>query len=396
MVSKTLKILLGSALTVGSLSGSANVAKADSRGEAELVAFFYQTFLDPLQRSIRDKEKSERNANDEQLADTVGDLGALISFAFGVGITSTQDMSRGALATENPPGTLVNPALHFDTRLSGETYNISGAFSLPGTDITPFFASPTVIGFGFEGSSLDGRATIHNQNLPNGLGITGVGVTPGVFINTPTDVHRATWNVEQDRYAGHATLSGFAARGDNWYFGAGGGISGGFINQEETTSIYADSPAFGANSMSQTMYHSDIDDRFVGGFASVSGGQFFPAPNSGGAFFISGSLSAGLDYHSADLTDRVAATGIGGGLNFNQHITVSSNEVMPTASASFSTGYVKGNWSVSLSAGIDYGKHVEFDIRRPDSSGPGAPLPTTFDLDPATSFTGVLRTTFSF
>lgn len=374
------------------LAMSTNISHASEATDLHFTMFFAETFLTPIAGSIRDDEDALAEAALRRQQP---------SFSGGFGITRTETVSRGTLATENPPGVLVNPALSLSSALDGLSFDFSYSdaapdglqlpFMFPESHITPsrFVVTAT-------GSFLDGHARIENQPLPNGIGITGVGVTPGVFINSPTDIQSASWDVEQNRGAVDASLGGPIWKDKVWFFGTHGGIRGGAIDHSERTSIWADTPAFGANSAFSVDQHTQIDDRFIGGYVSAGGARAFSGAPDGATFFIGGGASVGFDYHNADVRDAVSATGLGGALNFNQQIDVDVNETILTAGANAFVGLSRGNFTLSLSASADYGKHIEYRISRPDSAAVGMPLPTAVDIEPVVSFTGKIRAVFKY
>ena len=56
--------------------------------------------------------------------------------------------------------------------------------------------SPLKVSTGFEYGQLSGTGTASDVMLPN-FGVTSVGVTPGVFVNSPTDVLNANFMIDR-------------------------------------------------------------------------------------------------------------------------------------------------------------------------------------------------------
>jgi|GEM_PF-2954390 len=302
-------------------------------------------------------------------------------FQFGAGYITDVENERGAMATENPPGTVQNPAFSLDGALSG--YEISGQ----ATACAEIFNLPTYFSFGADYHDLSGSGYVMNQNFANGLGFTGIGVTPGTFINSATDVTRADyWS---DRWGSSATFQfdeplfvNFAGLrdGDDIFpsttsLSLAKGIRGGVLNQQDRVDIATDSPAFGANSASTFRYDTTFDGSFVGVYGGLSL-DFSKVLSKGHVFTTSLSATGGYDWYNFNVHDSVDAQGLGGAINVMQQNDLNYHLGTPTASVSASIGLDTGKVAYSGYGGVTWGQNPSLDYDRPDS------LPGPVTLDP--------------
>lgn len=321
-------------------------------------------------------------------------------FQLGVNYTSDlDDRRRGAMATEPVLGVLVNPALNFDYRLDGITYDLGAGFCLDTGRLLP-----TTFSLGLSGAALDGSDGIGGLAFPN-LGITGLGGTPGVLINSPTDVTAGSLDADYHlhdfsvdfvhpirinpstgaREELVATPSGsfWQPLSDGPSFGTLnllGGLRYGTIDQDETLRILADTPAFGANSAWQTQYDTAFSaDRF-GAYLGLSTTRSYGGRNGAtNSFGLAATI--GYDHYDISVRDRVVGTGFGGLLNFTDASRISRDDGIVTGSLRTAYSWSRDNTSVTVGAGLDWNSIPGFNYHRPDSTGGGVPLPPTVGLE---------------
>jgi hypothetical protein len=307
----------------------------------------------------------------------------------------TAPVNLNFLATEQPLGTLMNPALTIPVSSSGIGADLSFSTGLGGGA-----SLKASINFG----SLSGSGEVRNVAFPNGIGITSVGITPGVYYSSagvpfPTDIDSARTDLErswveaeaiyrmsllQPELGADMPLAIFAGVGP--IFGRG--------TQIMHTEINATTPAFGVNGGSFIQYDTVIENTGIGaeGTIEIAGilpfdgpDVFFPAEDTSISrfapiFFYRADLGINVQSLFSQVTDSVDALGLGGGVN---HVSSNSFDVQ--------------NWFVGGSLGGTIGvqlKNVELslggrvnvvpllDVYRPDSDAGGAPLAPVVTADP--------------
>lgn len=305
----------------------------------------------------------------------------------------TGDSGRSALATEDGGGNLVNPAVGFKYRLDGL---FAGARFNYCIDTGRLF--PTKLGVSFDYSDLGADDSFQNQALPYGLGITGVGYAPGVFINAPTDIRYGNFSIDRTSFGGGlevvhpfgvrippdvarssralALLQDEVLRVNSVIFGLNFDVA----DQDERTWFMTDTPAFGANSMSDVRYDTSFDIETVGIYAGFQQERHYV---NGNGVTTSGFLRAvvGYAYHDVEAYDRVWANGLGGALNINQSNRFSDSDGMETFELAVGLNRSKGNLSGGFTLAANYGGFALIDYFRPDSTGGGAPLDPEIGID---------------
>lgn len=298
--------------------------------------------------------------------------------------------TRGALATEDGAGGLVNPAVGFDYRLAGGSFGLRASYCLDTGHILP-----TKLSAKFDYSALGASDSIQNVALPYGLGITGVGYAPGVFVNSPTTINYGNFNVDRDSFGGSLELlrplnlmtrDERAASSSAYFFGRANvrvnslllGLDFTGSDQDERTSFMTTTPAFGANSLSNIRYDTSFDIRQYGIRAGL---QHERHVLNGNGVLTSGYLRGTLGYTHVDVDadDRLTATGLGGALNINNSNRIGESEWMPTFGVEAGLARTKGNISAGFSIGITYGL-PQLDYFRPDSTAGGLPLDPEIDI----------------
>lgn len=303
---------------------------------------------------------------------------------------------RGFFATEIPVGgTLVNPAVEFDNSLTGYEVGVDGSIG-----IGDVFGFQSRVRFGFDYADYTGSDTVENVNLPGGLGVTAVGVAPGVFINSPTDVSAATFNSDRYQFGGNVGLDKILHErdlggGNNLIFSSSSGFRGGHFHQEDSLGAWTITPAFGANSNSNIEYNTDIKGGYYGAFVG------FGATNvhvSATGFWKQFGISAGGGFNIYDykVTDTVNAEVLNGLANVNQTIEFEQTDATFDVGVRLNAGFGKGNWAAGFGVGVDYGRTPSFDVSRPDSAAGGQPLQTQVELDETLSVTGLAYLTMRF
>jgi len=326
-----------------------------------------------------------------------GQLEAHVPLRFdGVGLSVgyssfLDDNVRGALATEDGVGNVTNPAVDFDYRLSGTQFGGSASYCLDVGRILPAKLSAS-----FNYSRLSGNDTIENQALPFGLGITGVGYAPGVFVNSPTDIQRGIFDLNRTAFGGgleymqplglkmsdenRATLSAkFFGTEVARAFSFIVGLDFGMADQDETVEFRTSTPAFGINSGADIRYDTSFD---ISTYNLRLGLQHERHALNGNnvltSTFLRGTL--GYSFVDVDASDRVFANGLGGALNINNSNRISESDGMETATFEVGISRSKDNISGGFSIALDYGSVPLIDYSRPDSTPGGVPLDPVIDI----------------
>ena len=315
---------------------------------------------------------------------------------FNANYLATGTFSRGFLATEPTPGTLLNPAYSLD-------YSLSGYKAKLGLDATLSYDrfSPLKISAGLEFGSLSGAGSASGIALDN-FGVPSVGVDPGTFANWPTDVLRTDFTVDRDFGTLSTRVSFPLMKGAYSFAGTslGNSVSGldydlyaivgkrlGWLSQSEQTLIETDTPAFGVNSLSQIEYNTQFDGGFFGLQAGLGLDKRMPLLGRDDiAIQESFSFLLGYDYYQLRVSDSVDANLLNG-----LATQVSSNSFnvgagVPTLQTMASIGIGNGKWYAGIRGGISAGLYPEFDYNRPDSTAGGDPLEPTLQLNPGLGY----------
>lgn len=310
------------------------------------------------------------------------------------GYVMTSPFRRGFLATE-VLGTLVNPA--FDVPYSMSGYRLG--FGLD-ADLSVDKFSPFRISAGVEYGKLTGTGTASNIMLDN-FGVTSVGVTPGVFVNWPTDVLGASFTVDRSFASLGTKVSVPLFRGEYSFAGTGLGstiseldydvyaVAGkrlGYLTQAEQTLIDTSTPAFGINNLSQIRYDTRFDGMFAGAQLGLGLDKRIPFADSDLAIEETFALLFGYDFYRFRVTDSVNASGLGGALNHVSTNTFDVSASVPTLQFMGSVGLGNGKWYAGLKGGVSAGLYPEFNYNRPDSVAPATPLQPTLQLLPGWSY----------
>ncbi|MHB1104602.1 MAG: hypothetical protein ACYC0C_17870, partial [Devosia sp.] len=320
-------------------------------------------------------------------------------------VTFNAPQLRGFLATEQPAFTLVNPGFTRELRYSGAGLSVGLDAKLGINTFAPFSISAGV-DFGY--SKAISSAT--NLSFPNGLGITSVGVTPGVYISSPTDIQ--TFDFTSDR--GYAALSkqlgiplfsGSLQVSDampmlDYEISGLVGTRLGYLNQRETTRIVSYTPAFGLNGASSINYDTDFRGTFFGANVGLGLDKKMALPANGTSLeplTVSERLSLvlGYDAYRIDVTDSVNATGLGGALNHVSTNNLSYATGVMTAKLDASLGIGTKTWMAYIGGGISTGFNPYIDYAHPDSVG-GIAAPPTLTLVPGVQYEANAGFTFRF
>ena len=305
----------------------------------------------------------------------------------------TGDSQRSALATEDGGGNLVNPAVGFDYSLKGLYTNARFNYCI---DTGRLF--PTRLGASFNYSDLGADDSFRDVMLPFGLGITGVGEMPGVFINAPTDILDGNFSIDRASFGGGleivhpfgvrippdlarssraiALLQDEVLRVNSVIVG----LNFDLADQDERTWFMTDTPAFGANSMSDVRYETSFDIRTVGVYAGLQQERHYV---NGNGVTTSGFLRAtvGYAFHDVEAYDRVWANGLSGALNINQSNRFSDSDGMETVELAVGLNRSKGNLSDGFTLAANYGGFALIDYVRSDSTGDGTALDPEIGID---------------
>ncbi len=311
-------------------------------------------------------------------------------FSFGY-VSALDENARPALATEDGAGGLVNPAAHFDYRLAGGYFKAaaSSCFDLGGRGATKVTGSLNFF-------SLNGNDSLMNKALPYGLGITGVGYAPGVFVSASTDIKYGNFRLDRTGYgAGFEVLHPFSVNvfdgpdpsGSEALFGKEIERITSFLlsfdldtaDQDETTEFMTDTPAFGADSAADIRYDTSFD---INSYNLKVGLQHERHRLNANGVVTSGFLrgTVGYSFVDVDATDSIWASGLGGALNINNSNRISEDDGMATASFEAGISRTKGNVSGGFSIAAEYGSVPVLDYHRPDSTAGGVPLDPVIDI----------------
>ena len=304
------------------------------------------------------------------------------------------DRERGSLATEFG-GSVVNPAFYYGFDLSGVRYGFGTGFCVDTGYVVP--AHLNLYGFA---ESLDGSDEVSNQFYPNGLGVTGVGTIPGVFVPFPTDLLDGAFDVERNAHGLGLTFSQplggtykvgpdnavtrafrpFGAVGPNvGFLNLIGGIDIGSSEQHERSQQVLDTPLFGFNSRWTADYATDIEMRRIGLRLGLGYGHYVPLRNGDQiSFDVSGTV--GVSKYSIDVTDHVRASGLGGALAYNERNELSFEETLLTASLSGSFTRRFDGTTFGVFVSWEYGHAPQINYHRPDSNLAG-PLDPTLEIE---------------
>lgn len=287
---------------------------------------------------------------------------------------------RGIMATETGT-TRVIPGYVVAQTLNG--WGIEGSVST----CARLGSLPTYFSLGGDYRVVSGSTTASNVPFIEGFGITGVGVTPGVFINSPTDITSLRFDTQRNDkrlmvQIDQAIFSraGFRGKSDGSWSAMThtvsliGGMTSGRLTQNEVIELGTLTPAFpiGTSTVRQETF-------FNGMFAGVYAGASLDAEmvrSNGLRTFYGVSGTVGVDYYSLTVDDRVTANGLGGLLNFSQSNQIHYTLPSLTATSSVYAGVGVGNIKASLFAGIETGTSPSIDYRHPDSLNGVAANPT--------------------
>ncbi len=286
---------------------------------------------------------------------------------------------QGYLATEDPPGTLVNPAFTRELSYSGGGFRLDFDAQVGLRGMAPIDFTG-----GMDFTSTTANASAQNLPFVNGLGITGVGATPGVFINSPTDV--LTFDLSSVRnsialrkmfgipiFSGEYSFRETAPPAE-YVVLARVGFNGGLINQTDTARYTTSTPAFGVNAGSTIAYDTTFTDRLFGGKVGLGFESTMPLGTTGGSnqplrLSKSAGVTLGYDQHYVSVRDSVDAQGLGGALNYQSTKDLTYTLGIPTVSLDAKVGIGSGRWEASLGGGISLGENPGYEYSRPDSVG---------------------------
>ena len=301
----------------------------------------------------------------------------------GVVIVTTRDHERTGFATENL-GSLQNPATSFEFGLSG-----TGMEANIGACIDVGLILPVDIGLSYMQFDLSGSGSISNEQYLGGFGVTGIGGVPGVFVGSPTDLTRASIDVERTgtqfsldfdvplTFSGFGTSSPGPAVANVFQRPSYGstsllfGVRAGTLDQSETTEFSADTPAFGIDSSWQGSYDTEFDGRFRGAYLGIGTSRtFYGASGSTTTFGLSGIV--GIDAYEFEVSERVEASGLGGLLNYANSETHSFTDELLSGRVTGSVNWQRGNFSLGGFVRFDTGLVPELERFLPDSDVFGA------------------------
>ena len=313
-------------------------------------------------------------------------------------ITTSSGHKRSGLATEIS-SQLQNPAVDLNYDLSGVTYGASTSWNFDSGRVLPYqFA------IGVKGYNLDGDANISDLTFTEGLGVTGIGGTPGVFVGFPTDILTGEIEVERSGFELSADLAmplrisayGASNRGgfQNLYglgngrpsvgiFSLYTGLRAGTLDQTETTRFQADTPAFGADSSWLADYRTEFEGQYAGALVGLGYSRTFTtAKDRSTTFNFTGSI--GYDQHRINVREQVDASGLGGGLDYANAQNYDFTEGLVTSSLTASIDWKRDKLSYGGFVGMDCGRIPEINRHLPDSDLSGALAPE-YSLSGATS-----------
>ncbi|MFZ5961483.1 TonB-dependent receptor plug domain-containing protein [Thalassococcus sp. BH17M4-6] len=325
-----------------------------------------------------------------------------VAAAEGAILVTTRNHKRSGFATEIA-GTLRNPALEFDYRLSGAQLGATADICIDAGMVLPLTLNIEASGY-----RLDGSDSIDNQTFLGGFGITGIGGTPGVYVNSPTDLLNASFDTERtgsifslgldlplrmDVHDGSGG-SGMGGRGSVGVTSIFFGLRGGSLDQSETTTFHADTPAFGASSDWRGRYDTTFDGSYTGAYAGLGYARtFLGVGNRATTFSLSGQV--GYDAYDFDVTEKVRGQGLGGALNYANSQNHRFSDTVLSASLRASIDVRLRNFSYGGFLEISSGATPEINRFLPDSTPAGAKDPK-YSLDASPSATLGIYGTYRF
>jgi hypothetical protein len=300
----------------------------------------------------------------------------------------TSPVNYPFLSTENPPGTVVNPALNIPLATNG--IGLSAGFST-GLDLGGIEA-------GIDHSRYFGTGQIQNHPLPFGFGVTTNGINAGVFAAFDTIVRDATTQVSGTHTGLHLlweTPLNYA--GDGITAALSGGIGPSFLyeTQRQETTINTETPIFGAGAASVINYDTDVTTYAVGLDGQIEMSGFFPLGGADQHFFGDSYDASGpvgpvvrpgdlmMPYYQitgginpmaifSSVNDNVDAQGLGGALNYQSANTFDAQNLFIGGNVGAELGIVKGNMRISLSGSLQLVPRIIVD--RVNSDAGGTPL----------------------
>lgn len=287
---------------------------------------------------------------------------------------------RGWLATEKG-GSIVNPAFSSNLVYSGygATVGIADTLSIGSFSRLDM---ETRISFG----STSAQASGGGLTFLDGIGVTSVGKTPGVFIGYPTDVDSYDFT-SQRGFATVESLFGYKLTefqpAPQWSAGLSAeiGLRAAILQQNEKTTIETTTPIYAPNTSSTIKYDTTLSASAFGVIAGLKFDASYaldsaPEPISG-QLRVNKSLGiyGGYDLYNINVRDSVNAQGLGGALN---HVSDNSFEVQRGVMVSRIEGEIgigNGMWNAFIRGDVGMGGMPYIDYHRPDSDSGGAVLP---------------------
>ncbi|MDJ1015330.1 MAG: hypothetical protein QNJ35_02375 [Paracoccaceae bacterium] len=252
------------------------------------------------------------------------------------------------------------------------------------------------------GYDLSGSGSVNNEQYLEGLGVTGIGGIPGVFIGAPTDLIEGTVDADRrgtelsfelgkpKRFGLHPAGAGpFGGKPVN-YLGynrrgpstsvttAYAGLRAGTFDQSLESQFIADTPAFGINSAWDAQYGTEYDAKYFGAYLGASFSRTYRgAGDLKTTFSLTGTL--GVNFYDVDVQETVDANGLGGALNYSNAANYQFNDELIDATLRFGVDRQRGNFSSGLYLDCDFGGIPEINRELPDSDLSGA-LPPNYSL----------------
>jgi hypothetical protein len=306
--------------------------------------------------------------------------------------TDTGTIRRGAFSTETAtlPQTPIVPGYEFDTNYRG--YGVTGTLS---TELSFGGFSKVLLGATLGVDYTKAEVSDTNVQFLQGFGIPGVDPTPGVFINSPTDMLTFDYWSEkrQSRFGfdGGLPLMGgvtsmFGGQPVEYSIDGLVGFRTGMFTQTERMLATLDTPAFGPNSGSTVEYNTKFDGMYYGALGGIGLRAETPLGDSGLFLQKEASLKAGVNFYRLGIDDTLEADVLNGTVVLDRSNSFDVSKTVPFVGLETSIGIGNDKFTAAIMGGLSYGETANIDYQRlDDGNNP------TVDVVPATAWKAGIR-----
>ncbi|MEM1288669.1 MAG: hypothetical protein AAGH60_09990 [Pseudomonadota bacterium] len=298
-----------------------------------------------------------------------------------LGLTSF-DVERTWLVTENTPG-ILSAAFRDDIEVEGTKAEIDGHYCFgQGETLYPY--GPTCLGVSLGFVSADGEASTPDTFFPNGVGLPGVGVTPGAYTRSggtllDADVFNTSYDVDYEAWLADVKKIFLSEQvGTNGIFDFG--VDFRFAHQSTEDLLTGSVAVPGVTTdLISFLYDTEVDVDSYG--ASLTGRYTHGVTFSDLLLiFVSVNAALGIQYSSLDGTDRHMRMGVFG-TDYDQTNDLEDSQWSPTAEVGFTAGIALDTGLIASVFGeASWNELPQYTIDRPDSDATGAlPSSATFN-----------------